>query len=333
MSDKGHMAEWQHVYSGGCLFSASPISRDQEYHIRLFGGSSHVNIGYTCRNPYTIQNVRVAFTREMDLFKEVMNIRLHKTELEVIMSVEHDKIVCKTKEETISSPIGPHSVWMCIILKFGKAQIGLESTTGDALAFHPVCGENITFEDGKARLKKEVPSSICCMKNSLSIGDKIEFKLEPEKSDQGFPPHYYHVLFGASSFSPEELRVISPELFSVSNIVTALKEDDTKSHWGMIYAFEKKGKKSQCDGTLSVERISDVNVRYEHETRSGSVTVDGKHPMYLMFELFRTVVHITKYENENNSSSGYTVVSPGKHADPTETGARKREPQEGSDHT
>ncbi|XP_060085719.1 uncharacterized protein LOC132565126 [Ylistrum balloti] len=323
VKDEGLAVEWCHVYSGGCVFSATPMKRNQEYRIRLFDGSSHIDVGYTQKDPYTCQNVRVAHFEKH--FKEVGNIRLHRKELVVIVAIEEDSFVCRSPDN-IRSTISPGAVWIYVNIKFGEAKIRLETDKSQSLKFHDICGENISRQGAEdiAKLSKEFPSSICCLQNSLSVGDEIKFELKPDTSGPSSePPHYYHVAFGVCSLSPLDLRVKAPEIFSVSNNATSVKSQQSRSHIGIIEVFERRGKSKACDGVLTVTRIDESRIKYKHSSSSGSgVEKTIKSPAYLIFEPFRACVTIV----EDNSSCGYSAVTAGKDAD---AGNSKPEPQTG----
>ncbi|XP_033726392.1 uncharacterized protein LOC117316014 [Pecten maximus] len=313
VKSNGQVAEWHHGYSGGSVFSATPMDRNQVYRIRLFDGSSHIGVGFTQKDPYTFQNIRIASSQHN--FNEVGNIRLHRAELIVNVSLEPDKFVCKTNE-TLRGTIKPGPVWIYVNIKFGKARICLETKNSKKLHFHDICGENIVLEDKKylARLSNGYPSAVCILEKRLSVGDKIKFELKPITSGSGSEtPHYYHVAFGVSSLSPQDLRATAPEIFSVSNIVTSLRSQESKSHLGRMECFEKSGRsKDECDGFLTVTRKSETILQYKHTRQSGADQEKTiKYPVYVFFELFRASVAIT----EDNSSCGYAVMSAADGAD------------------
>ncbi|OWF50622.1 uncharacterized protein LOC110450191 [Mizuhopecten yessoensis] len=332
VKNEGQMVEWHHVYSGGSVFSATPMNPNQEYRIRLFGGSSHTDVGYTQKDPYTCQNVRTSYSQQC--FKEVGNVRLHRKELLVTVSIEQDKFVCNVSKtnETIKSTVSPGPVWIYVNIKFGKAKICLETANAKRLHFHDICGENILFEDNNyiARLSKEIPSAICCIQKPLSVRDMIKFDLKPDTSGSGTePPHYYSVALGVSSLSPQDLRSTAPELFSVSNNVTSLKSQQSKSHLGMMEIFEKSGKtKDACDGLLKVRRTDETHITYKHSSQTGNdVAKTVNSPVYLILELFRASVSVV----QDSSSEGYADLTRGGDADVEDLklkSAKSKEPSE-----
>ncbi|XP_069102976.1 uncharacterized protein [Argopecten irradians] len=329
----GLEAEWHHDYSGGCLFSATPIDRNQQYRIRLSDGSSHIDVGFTQKDPFTCQNLRIAYSQHH--FRTVGKIRLHRTELEVTVSCSQDKFSCKTND-TIPCPIDPGPVWIYVNIKFGKANVRLEATNSRKISFHDIYGENIVMEDNKckAKLSNEHPSAVCILEKPLLVGDKIKFELKPNTSgSRSDPPHYYHVTFGVSSLSPQALRVTAPEIFSVSNNVTSMKSQESRSHLGRIDHYRKSGRSEDgCDGSLTVTRSSESIIHYKHSRQSESDKERSINtPVYLFFELFRASVLIT----EDNSSGGYAVMSPG---DDVEVDSKpkvnnRKEPREDSWHS